>query len=146
MVAGGLVVGAFTRRGHGLLVVAGPLVGFVLLASLVQPHLPEGAWEGTGDLRVDITEPTQLDTPVVHELGSVTVDMRELDLDRDRDFSVRNDLGGVRVLLPEDLAVDLSCHADLGSVDCPDPTPGEASGPVLTLDVTTGAGSITVTR
>ena len=126
--------------------VAGPLVGFVLLASLVQPHGPGGTWEGTGDLRVDITEPTQLDTPVVHELGSVTVDLRELDLDRDRDFSVRNDLGGVRVLLPEDLAVDLSCHADLGSVDCPDPTPGEAPGPVLTLDVTTGAGSITVTR
>ena len=146
VVAGGLVVGAFTRRGHGLLVVAGPLVGFVLLASLVQPHLPEGGWEGTGDLRVDITEPAQLDTPVVHELGSVTVDLRELELDRDRDFSVRNDLGGVRVLLPDDLAVDLSCHADLGSVDCPDPTPGEVPGPVLTLDVATEAGSITVTR
>ncbi|MGN0101450.1 MAG: PspC domain-containing protein [Dietzia sp.] len=146
VVAGGLLVGAVTRRGHGLLVVAGPLVGFVLLASLVQPGLPDGAWEGTGDLRVDITEPAQLDAPVVHDLGSVTVDLRRLDLDRDRDFSVRNDLGSVRVLLPEDLAVDLSCHADLGSVDCPDSAPATMPGPVLTLDVATEAGSITVTR
>lgn len=53
VVAGGLLVGAVTRRGHGLLVVAGPLVGFVLLALPV--HVPTGGWETIGDQRVVLT-------------------------------------------------------------------------------------------
>ncbi|MEH6820942.1 MAG: PspC domain-containing protein [Dietzia psychralcaliphila] len=144
VVAGGLLIGAVTRRGHGLLVVAGPLAGFVLLASLVQ--VPEGGWEGTGDQFVEITDPVQLSTPVVHEIGSLTVDMRGLELDRDRDYRVASDMGEVRVILPPDLEVDLNCRADLGSVDCPDLPVREPGGPVLSLDVATGVGSVTVTR
>lgn len=144
VVAGGLLVGAITRRGHGLLVVAGPLAGFVLLASLVQ--VPEGGWENRGELNVEITEPAQLATPVTHELGSVTVDMRGLELDRNRTYSVNNNVGEVRVLLPENLEVDLTCRADLGSMDCPDLAVDEPGGPVLTLDVATDVGSVTVTR
>lgn len=139
VVAGGLLVGAVTRRGHGLLVVAGPLAGFVLLASLVQPQ--------TGDLQVNITGPAQLGTPVTHEFGDVTVDMRELDLDHDRSYSITNRAGEVRVLLPEDLDVIATCRTDIGQVDCPEgiDMPGPA-GPVLTLDIATGLGDIEVTR
>src|SRR5699024_9266431 len=74
VVAGGLIIGALTRRGHGLLVVAGPLAGFVLLASLVQ--VPEWRWETIGEKRVEITSPEQLNVPVTHELGAVRVDLR----------------------------------------------------------------------
>ncbi|MDX2356774.1 PspC domain-containing protein [Dietzia sp. PP-33] len=144
VVAGGLLIGAATRRGHGLLVVAGPLAGFVLLASLVQ--VPEGGWEGTGDRTLQITEPAQLDTPVNHEIGSVTVDMRELELDRDRSYSIANNAGEVRVLLPAGISVDSTCNADIGSVDCPDSARVDPSDPVLSLYVYNGIGSITVTR
>lgn len=143
VVAGGLLVGAVTRRGYGLLVVAGPLVGFVLLALSVQ--VPTGGWETIGDERVEITSPAQLGTPVTHDVGTVTVDMRELDLDRDRSYSITNEVGEVRVLLPDGLAVQADCRTDIGSVDCPDP-PADTDGPVLTLDITTEMGSVKVTR
>lgn len=143
VVAGGLLVGAVTRRGYGLLVVAGPLVGFVLLALSVQ--VPTGGWETFGDERVEITSPAQLDTPVTHEVGTVTVDMRELELDRDRSYSITNEVGEVRVLLPDGLAVQADCRTEIGSVDCPDP-PADTDGPILTLDITTEMGSVKVTR
>lgn len=145
VVAGGLLVGAVTRRGHGLLVLAGPLAGFVLLASLVQPHIPEDGWEHTGELQVAITEPAQLAEPVEHELGSVTVDMRELELDRDRTYSITNNVGAVRVLLPEGLDVLANCSVEIGEVDCPEP-PSDFSGPLLTLDVQNDLGSVKVIR
>ncbi|MDV8000975.1 PspC domain-containing protein [Rhodococcus sp. IEGM 1408] len=144
VVAGGLLIGAITRRGHGLLVVAGPLAGFVLLASLVQ--VPEGGWENNGDLRVEITGPAQLGTPVTHEFGDVTVDMRGLELDRDRSYSITNEVGEVTVLLPAGLNVEATCHTDLGKVECPESTGGDAGGPVLTLDITNDLGDVEVTR
>ncbi|MGF0227075.1 PspC domain-containing protein [Dietzia natronolimnaea] len=143
VVAGGLLVGAVTRRGHGLLVVAGPLAGFVLLASLVQ--VPDGGWEGTGEQLIEITDPAQLDAPINHQIGSITVDMRELELDRDRSYSIANNVGEVQVLLPDGVAVTTNCTTDLGSTDCPTGLSGDASGPVLTLSVYTGVGSIVVT-
>ena len=143
VVACGLIIGALTRRGHGLLVVAGPLAGFVLLASLVQ--VPEGGWETVGEKRVAVTSPEQLDAPVAHEIGSVRVDLRELELDRDRTYRISNEVGEVRVQLPRGLAVDANCRAEVGSVDCP-VLPRNPDGPVLTLDVSTELGSVKVTR
>ena len=143
VVAGGLIIGALTRRGHGLLVVAGPLAGFVLLASLVQ--VPEWRWETIGEKRVEITSPEQLNVPVTHELGAVRVDLRGLELDRDRTYSISNEVGEVRVQLPEGLAVDANCRVEVGRVDCPAP-PEDPAGPVLTLDVSTEMGSVKVTR
>ncbi|MFN3339512.1 MAG: PspC domain-containing protein [Dietzia sp.] len=144
VVAGGLLIGAVTRRGHGLLVVAGPLAGFVLLASLVQ--VPEGGWGDTGEQLIEITDPAQLDAPINHQIGSITVDMRELELDRDRSYSIANNVGEVQVLLPENLDVIATCRSDIGSVDCPEgiDMPGP-DGPVLTLYVYSGVGSIVVT-
>lgn len=143
VVACGLIIGAITRRGHGLLIVAGPLAGFVLLASLVQ--VPDGGWEGLGEKRVEITSPAQLGTPVAHEVGSVTVDMSALELDRDRSYRISNEVGEVRVILPEGLAVDATCRTEMGSIDCPDLI-DDADGPVLTLDITNEMGSVKVTR
>ncbi len=143
VVAGGLLVGALTRRGHGLLVVAGPLAGFVLLASLIQ--VPDGGWETFGEKHVAILTPEQLDTPVVHEVGEVVVDMRRLELDRDRSYSITNEVGEVRVHLPEGLAVDAICSTEIGNVDCPD-LPENPDGPVLTLDITNEMGSVKVIR
>ena len=143
VVAGGLLTGAITRRGHGLLVVAGPLAGFVLLASLVQA--PAGGWEHIGEKRVEITVPAQLEGPIVHEIGTVTVDMSTLELDRDRTYRISNEVGDVHVTLPDGLAVDATCRTEIGTVDCPDPADNPV-GPVLTLDITNEMGSVKVTR
>ena len=143
VVAGGLLIGAITRRGHGLLVVAGPLAGFVLLASLIQ--MPDGGWENIGEKRVEITVPAQLETPIVHEIGTVTVDMSTLELDRDRTYRISNEVGDVRVTLPDGLAVDAACRTEMGDVDCPDSADNPV-GPVLTLDIANEMGSVKVTR
>lgn len=148
VVAAGLLVGAVTRRGHGLLVVAGPLAGFVLLSSLVTPYIPEGGWERTGDLRVEVTSPGQLAAPVSHRAGTLEVDMSSLVLDHDRSYSVSNDFGETRVTLPRDLDVRVTCEG-VGTISCPDgfdPGADGPGGPVLTLDVRTGFGSVEVTR
>lgn len=146
VVAGGMLIGALTRRGHGLLVVAGPLAGFVLLGSLVQPYVPQGGWENTGELHVAVTEPAQLGEDVKHGVGAVTVDLRELELEADDDYRVRNGIGEVRVLLPPDLRVEADCTANIGMVDCPAPGDVPGDGPVLTLDVTNNIGAVQVTR
>ena len=143
VVAGGLLVGAITRRGHGLLVVAGPLAGFVLLASLIQ--VPAGGWENIGEKRVEITVPAQLEPPIVHEIGTVTVDMSTLELDRDRTYRISNEVGDVRVTLPDGLAVNATCRTEIGDVNCPDPADNPV-GPVLTLDIANEMGSVKVTR
>lgn len=143
VVAGGLIIGAITRRGHGLLIVAGPLAGFVLLSSLVQ--VPEGGWQTYGERSYEISTPAQLDTPIVHEAGTITVDMSGLELDRDRSYSITNEVGEVRVTLPERLAVDANCQTEIGNVDCPE-LPTNHDGPVLTLDISNELGSVKVTR
>lgn len=115
----------------------------MLLASLVQA--PDGGWESIGSQEVTITDPVQLETPLSNELGSITVDLRGLELDRDRDFRITNEVGSVRVLLPTGLDVDANCRSDVGSVDCPDPS-ADTDGPVLTLDISNNVGSVKVTR
>ena len=149
VVAGGLLVGAVTRRGHGLLVVAGPLAGFVLLASLIHPYIPEGGWENAGDRRYTVATEGGLATPVVHNVGSIVVDMRDLVLERDRSYSISNDVGEVRVELPADLDVRVTCSTDVGTARCPGGTDHGADGPggpVLTLDVSSDVGDVTVVR
>lgn len=150
VVAAGLLVGAVTRRGHGLLVVAGPLAGFVLLSSLVHPYIPEGGWGNAGDRFQSVTSPAQLDTPLVHQVGSVKVDMTHLRLDRDRTYSITNDVGEVQVTIPESLPVRVTCSTDVGTARCPEGLDlghgAPADSPVLTLDVRTDVGDVTVAR
>ena len=73
------------------------------------------------------------------------LDLRGLELDRDRTYSISNEIGEVRVQLPEGLEVDANCRVEVGSIDCPAPSENP-DGPVLTLDVSTEMGSVKVTR
>ena len=76
VVAGGLLIGALTRRGHGLLIVAGPLAGFVLLSSFVQTNAAD--WQTYTEHQFEISSPAQLETPLTNEFGSLDIDMTGL--------------------------------------------------------------------
>ncbi|NLU81797.1 PspC domain-containing protein [Rhodococcus sp. HNM0569] len=139
----GLVVGAFVRRGHGLLVVTGPLAGFVILASLVGPidfdtsHMGEQRWAPTttaalqGDYR--------------STFGSAELDLRGLTLTEDRTVAVENRFGEVIVYVPDGMNVANHCDSAFGEAQClPDTPPGD--GPLLTLDIENQFGNVEVHR
>jgi len=143
VVAGGLLIGALTRRGHGLLIAAGPLAGFVLLSSFVQTNAAD--WQTYTEHQFEISSPAQLETPLTNEFGSLDIDMTGLELDRDRTYTVKNEVGEVRVTVPEGMSVDANCTTEIGSVDCPELSTND-DGPVLTLDISNEIGSVKVTR
>ncbi|MEV5649018.1 PspC domain-containing protein [Nocardia sp. NPDC052254] len=138
----GLIIGAFLRRGYGLMVVLAPLAGFVVLAALVGPvefdrgAMGEHVWApaSTADLASDyrIT------------MGSGTLDLRQLPLTEDRTVHVQVQMGDFRVLVPESMRLHTTCNASMGDVTCPQGPAGPPSGPVLTLDVDVHAGNAEV--
>ncbi|WP_241386041.1 PspC domain-containing protein [Rhodococcus sp. CH91] len=150
----GLLIGAFLRRGQGLLVVTGPLLGFVVLASLAGPtgrplsSMDTSSW---GNRNWSPTTTEQLQSEYDFRFGSMNLDLRGLDLTEDRTVRIDGRFGSVEVLLPEDLDVRATCTAKAGSVErCPEPgldTGGNGrEGPVLTLDAAVEFGSLEVRR
>ena len=61
----------------------------------------------------------------------------------------QHNLKCIDIDLPRDLDVRVTCHSGGGSVECPsglDHGADGPGGPVLTLDVRSGVGSVAVTR
>ena len=154
VVCAGMLIGALTRRGYGLLVVAGPLAGLVVLASVgdgVVERFRDGEPTVGGDVsdrRVVVTDPAQI-APISSSMGDLVVDLRPLVLDRDRDLDLDTALGDVIVTLPTDLDVRVTCTSGLGDIDCPtglDVGGDGRSGPVLTIDASSDLGQVRVTR
>lgn len=140
----GLIVGAFLRRGYGLMVILAPLAGFVVLSSLVGPiEFDRG---GMGD-RVWVAQ-TGAEIKPLYELsmGSATLDMTNLKLTADQATTVDVQMGDVRVLLPADLRVNTTCNVDMGDRNCTEGLTGPATGPVLNLTVNVRMGSVEVQR
>lgn len=151
----GLLVGAARRRGHGLLVVALPLAGIVLVGGLAS-RLPDaaqriGAGYGDNDARsTTVTISDESDLRTVHsDLGAVRVDLTGLRPTTYHSIEVGSDLGEVSVALPPGLDVRVTCSSDLGTVDCPqglDVGDDGRRGPVLTIDAHSNLGDVQVRR
>jgi len=143
----GLLIGAFLHRGYGLLVVTGPLLGFVVLASFVGPVDPAN-W---GNRVWAPTTTDELQSEYRSEFGAMTLDLRDLDLTEDRTVQVDGRFGRVDVILPENLDVRATCTVDPGELRrCPAPglnggRDGEG-GPVLNLDANMEFGTLEVRR
>ncbi|NKY86537.1 PspC domain-containing protein [Nocardia veterana] len=140
----GLIVGAFARRGYGLLVVLAPLAGFVILASLVGPvEFDRGAM---GDHVWTPASATELASEYKITMGSGTLDLRQLPLTENRTVHVNVQMGDFRVLVPDSMRLHATCNASMGEVTCPQGPTGPADGPILTLDVDVHAGNAEVKR
>lgn len=139
----GLVVGAYRRRGWGLLAAAAPLAGFVVIATLAGT-----VDSGSRDAEtVRVTTQAQLLAGYETGLGDLELDLRGLALSEDRAVTVDAGIGSVTVLLPADLDVVVDCEAGLGTTDCVPSSPDPGSdGPVLTLAVDGGIGDVAVRR
>ena len=144
----GLLIGAFLHRGHGLLVVTGPLLGFVVLASIAGP-IDTSNW---GSRTWAPTNADQLQAEYSSRFGAMTLDLRGLELTEDRTVQVDGRFGSVEVLLPENLDVRADCTIGPGEIKgCPGPgidggADGVHDGPVLNLNANMEFGSLEVRR
>ncbi|MGW5514159.1 PspC domain-containing protein [Nocardia africana] len=140
----GLIVGAFLRRGYGLMVVLAPLAGFVILASMVGPvEFDRGAM---GDHVWTPATTADLASEYKITMGSGTLDLRQLPLTENRTVHVNVQMGDFRVLVPESMRLHATCNASMGDVSCPQGPTGPADGPILTLDIDVHAGNAEVKR
>lgn len=175
MIGGGLLVGSVLGRGRGLVVAGLVLTPVVLLAILV-PQLPAGLQAFTigpdgvalsPDAEGRVERPTELGSlPTSYEFGagSILVDLRGLDreeLARAGTTVIEIELGAgdLRVILPDDVAVDIHAELGIGDVELA----GRRSGGIgvemraalpatstedglLLIEIEQGIGRITVTR
>lgn len=145
----GLVVGAFRRRGYGLLVVAAPLAGFVVVSALV--GIDSGA-PRMGNVTAAPTSMAALAGSYSTSVGNVDLDLRGLTLTEDRRIRVDTSVGNASVTVPPSMNVVVNCDSSVGNMDCIG-SPGQrvdgtdgADAPVLTIDADTALGNVEVTR
>lgn len=143
VIGAGLVVGAFRRRGWGLLPLTGPLIAFVLIGSVVD-HV--GPSHDFGNQEVVVQNPDQLQESYHFGVGNARLDLTGLRLTADDELSVRGGIGNVTVLLPHDVPVTLQCHSGIGSTTCDTPSNEGLSGPTLDVNVHSGIGNVEVHR
>ncbi|MGQ4617991.1 PspC domain-containing protein [Nocardia sp. R7R-8] len=141
----GLVLGAFLRRGYGLLVLTAPLAGFVLLASAVGPvefdkDLGDRTWAPASV--ADLARNYQL------TMGTGTLDLRSVKLTENRAVDIEVRMGEAHILLPADMTVRTRCTATMAEALCPEGISGPATpgAPVLDLNVDVRVGNVEVQR
>ncbi|WP_141717741.1 PspC domain-containing protein [Nocardia altamirensis] len=141
----GLVFGAFLRRGYGLLVLTAPLAGFVLLATAIGPiDIDRGAM---GDHTWVPTTLTDLDPQYRVNMGSGTLDLRQLNLTENRSVDIDIRMGDFQLMLPQAMTVHTTCTVNMGD-GCVSGTtgPNTPGTPVLNLDIDVRAGNVAVHR
>lgn len=146
VIALGLVLGAFLRRGYGLLVLTAPLAGFVLLASAIGPvEFDRGAM---GEHTWAPASVTDLASNYKVTMGSGTLDLRALNLTENRTVDVDVQMGDVHVLVPPGMTVRTNCTATMGEARCVNGIsgPNTPGALVLDLNVDVRAGSVEVQR
>ncbi|GAA4710147.1 PspC domain-containing protein [Pseudonocardia yuanmonensis] len=164
----GLVIGAFTRGGRGLIPFA-LLLAVLTWASLAVRVPLANFGAGVGDIRVAPTVPAALAPSYERGAGTIELDLRRLDLSVPPGAEatpVRTaasvGAGDIRVFVPRDADVTLTGHVDLGEITfdgtshaSPDAeltvtddlgADGVRSGRPLVLDLTGGAASVEVQR
>jgi phage shock protein PspC (stress-responsive transcriptional regulator) len=166
VLGGGLLVGAFTRTGRGLIPFA-LLVGALTWGALAAP-LDRIADQPSHDLWLVPTTPAALAPQYDNGVGRVELDLRRMDLSVPPGAAatpvattIDSGVGHVEVWLPRDADVRFTGESGLGSVTFDDQrsdgpgaalhvedlgADGVASGRPIVLDVHVGAGAVEVHR
>ncbi|WP_228770368.1 PspC domain-containing protein [Actinokineospora alba] len=155
----GLVAGAFSGGGRGLIGLAVPLAAMGIAMTIVWPTGITA--EGVGDVDDRPLTIEQVKNSYQRNLGSVNLDLRELPTSGEVKTKAKVDVGDVTVIVPETADVTVKCSAGVGSVKClneerngPDSKvttvdlgPDGKGGLVIELDaIVSGPGSVEVRR
>lgn len=155
----GLVAGAFSGGGRGLIGLAIPLAAVGIAMTIVWPTGITA--DGVGDVDEKPLTVEQVQDSYQRNLGSVTLDLTSLPTEGDVSTKVKVDVGDITVIVPETADVTLRCSAGVGSVTClgseengPDPKVSKTDlgsngkgGLVIDLEAkVSGPGSVEVRR
>ncbi|MGB7365212.1 MAG: PspC domain-containing protein [Rhodococcus sp. (in: high G+C Gram-positive bacteria)] len=153
VVGAGLIVGAFTRRGHGLLVVAAPLAGFVVVASLVNTtDAGTGDSPNMGNVTAAPQTMSALEERYESGVGNFTLDLTGLTLTESRTVVVEKAVGNTEITVPASMNVVVDCESAVGNTDCMgssdtiDVGSDGPDAPVLTIEASTAMGNLEVHR
>ena len=145
----GMLIDSVQRRRAGTraagLVPLAMMVGVVaVIATLFaggRADLPAG---GVGDRTWTPRTSEQLGSEYQLSVGTSTLDLRNLaGLDRDRTVVVRQGIGDVTVLLPDDIRVKTECRIAIGDQVCPESTVNpDAKTPTLTVKAELSIGNV----
>ncbi|WP_072806628.1 PspC domain-containing protein [Rhodococcoides yunnanense] len=142
----GLVVGAFLRKGYGLLVVTGPLLAFVILASIIGPIQFDEQYSGQHNFAP--TTLADLQPTYTVQGGELELDLRGLTLTEDRTISVDVTAGNATVYVPESMNLETDCTSLMASTDCGPSGLQQGNSPdnhsVLRIDGFARAGNLEV--
>ncbi len=144
IIAVGLILGAFLRKGYGLLVVAAPLAGFVALATAIGPV--DLGNESSGTQLVVPSTAAELAPSYDVGAGELNLDLTGLTLDESRTVNIDVALGSATVTVPDSMTVIVQCEALMGT--CPVETrfgpATSADAPVLTIVGDVALGEVKV--
>jgi predicted membrane protein len=151
-----LIVGAFDGPHPGL-VVAGVFVSLAVLAVAAAP--PDAFHGGIGERSIRVTDQADLAARYDVGLGELSLDLSDLDMTESAEIEATVGAGELTIMLPQDLAVDISASAGAGQVDLfGEVNEGlsvtdtytsdgfESATVTLTLDLDVAAGNIEVDR
>ncbi|WP_246222145.1 MULTISPECIES: PspC domain-containing protein [Gordonia] len=154
VIGAGLVGSALRRRpagGHatGLATVAVILGAGLLLAAAADmqwQRLPGG---GVGERVWTPQSEHDIRPEYSFTMGSGTLDLTGVTLTEDRSVSIRGGIGEIDITVPSDMAIDVTCSANVGDTHCPDGlSKGDSrpGGPVLSIDAAVNLGDVEVAR
>lgn len=109
----GLLVSVRWGRARGLIPLGLVLAAGVGIASLFSFPL----WSGIGERVVRVDERADIDGPIHHGIGTLDVDLRDLDLDGDTArLEVGVSLGELVVVVPDDVDVEFAGEVSAGEI------------------------------
>lgn len=159
VLAGGLLVGAFTGGARGLIWFALPTA----LVAVLTSALPAGGYPGgLGEIRETPRSERQLDNTYELTAGSIDVDLTELpDTDSPISVEARVGTGDITFTVPRDADVTYDCKARTGTATCLDKSqsgmthvslvgndngPDDEGGQRFHLTLDAGIGNVEVRR
>lgn len=149
IIAVGLILGAFLRKGYGLLVVGAPLAGFVILASVVGPvNLDDSV---SGAQRVAPLTAAALAPAYDVGFGELDLDLTGLTLTQNKTVAIDVTFGSAVVTVPSTMSIETKCNAEFGSAECGDPgvragKDARPDAPVLTIEGDATFGELKVVQ
>lgn len=148
VVATGLILGAFLRKGYGLLIVTGPLVAFVVFASIIGPISFDSQYAGQQQYRP--TTMADLQSEYTVQGGDLQLDLHGLDLTEDRTISVDVTAGNATISVPDGMNIRTECTSIAASTKCGPTGVQQGNSPentsILTIEGSARAGNLEVLR
>lgn len=94
-----------------------------------------------GSVTYTVRDAADLPDTYSNGVGSMTVDLRELTLDKPRTLTIDNGVGSIDVYLPKKTPIAIECDTGLGTSNC---TPRKDAGAKLTVIIDNEIGTTTI--